>query len=58
MAQRIHLLAGLLATLIIAGFFSVSLYSELLGSTETIAAVKACAVEACPLLRYVYGICS
>jgi hypothetical protein len=41
MTQRVHLFAGLLATLTIASFFSVSLFSELLGSTETIVAVKA-----------------
>jgi hypothetical protein len=41
MTQRIRLFAGLLATLIIASFFSASLFSELLGSTETIVAVKA-----------------
>jgi hypothetical protein len=41
MTQRVHFLAGLLATLTIASFFSVSLFSELLGSTETIVAVKA-----------------
>ena len=41
MTQRIHFFAGLLATLTIAGFFSASLFSELLGSKETIVAVKA-----------------
>ena len=41
MTQRVHFLAGLLATLTIAGFFSASLFSELLGSTEAIGAVKA-----------------
>jgi len=41
MTQRIHFLAGLLATLTIASFFSVTLISELLGSTETIVAAKA-----------------
>lgn len=41
MAQGIHLFAGLLATLTIASFFSISLLSELLGSTETIVATKA-----------------
>lgn len=39
--QRIHLLAGLLATLAIASFFSVTLISELLGSTEAIVTAKA-----------------
>jgi hypothetical protein len=39
--QRIHFFAGLLATLTIASFFSASLFSELLSSTETIVAVKA-----------------
>jgi hypothetical protein len=41
MTRRIHFLAGLLATLTIATFFSVSLFSELLGTKETIATVKA-----------------
>jgi len=41
MTQRIHFLSGLLATLTISTFFSASLMSELLGSTETIVAVKA-----------------
>lgn len=41
MTQRLHFLAGLMATLTITSFFSVSLFSELLGSKETIVAVKA-----------------
>jgi len=41
MTQRIHFLAGLLATLTIATFFSATLFSELLGSPDTIATVKA-----------------
>lgn len=41
MTQQIHFFAGFLATLLIASFFSASLFSELLGSTETIVAVKA-----------------
>jgi len=41
MTRWIHLLAGLLATLTIATFFSVSLFSELFGAKETIATVKA-----------------
>lgn len=41
MTQRIHLFSGLLATLTIASFFSVSLFSELFGSPGTIVAVKA-----------------
>ena len=41
MTQRIHFLAGLLATLTIASFFSATLFSELLGSPGTIAIVKA-----------------
>jgi len=41
MTRWIHLLAGLLATLTIATFFSVSLFSELFGAEETIARVKA-----------------
>lgn len=41
MTQRVHFLAGLLATLTIASFFSASLFAELLGSTETIVTVKA-----------------
>lgn len=41
MAQRIHFLAGLLATLTIASFFSATLLSELFGSPGTISNVKA-----------------
>jgi len=41
MTQRIHFFAGLLATLTIACFFSATLFSELLGSTETIVSIKA-----------------
>ena len=41
MTQRIHFFAGLLATLTIASFFSATLFSELLGSSGTIAIVKA-----------------
>lgn len=41
MTQRIHFFTGLLATLTIAAFFSASLLSEQLGSTEAIGEVKA-----------------
>lgn len=41
MTRRIHSLAGLLATLTVATFFSISLISEIFGSKETIATVKA-----------------
>jgi hypothetical protein len=40
MAQRIHFLAGFLATLTIASFFSVTLLTELLGSHSTVSTVK------------------
>ena len=41
MTQRIHFVAGLLATLTIASFFSATVFSELLGSPSTISTVKA-----------------
>ena len=41
MTQRIHFLAGFLATLMIASFFSATLFSELLGSPDAVSAVKA-----------------
>lgn len=40
MTQRIHFFAGLLATLTIASFFSATLFSELLGSPDTVSTVK------------------
>lgn len=40
MAQRIHFFSGLLATLTIAIFFSVTLFTELLGSHSTVSTVK------------------
>jgi hypothetical protein len=42
--RTIHLIAGVLATLLIATFFLCTILVELLGSTESIAIVKRCIV--------------